>query len=82
MFDKHPTLKQFDERYKSIKNEILNPDSEEGFIYSYKIKGAIKIIDDSTDVEFDIIEITFGQLLGCGCPNELIIKVKQNDSNS
>jgi hypothetical protein len=51
----------------------------EGYIAVHKIIGEIYIqnVDPDNDSEYIIIGIDFSSLGGCGCPSDIIIKIKK-----
>jgi hypothetical protein len=79
-WDKEPTLKEFATAFNQYVDEtgVLCGDNPEGWIGSHKITGHIQVIDVSDDdVEYDIVGLDLNQLIGCGCPSDIVIKIKK-----
>ena len=78
-FDKEPTLKEFSEVFNKYLNDVGCMDSEKGWIGSHKIVGDVRvyITDEDDDTAFEIVGIEMDQLMGCGCPSGILIKIKK-----
>ena len=77
-----PTLKQFATTFDDYVKEIGCMDNENGYIASHKIVGRIRVEDDTDDVEYEIVGLDIGQLIGCGCWSDIIIKIKRVNNES
>lgn len=78
-WNKEPTLVEFYKTLELYVKEIMNPNDPEEFIYSHKIKGDIRIYldDDDDETAYEITGLDLEQLIGCGCPVGISIKIKK-----
>ena len=76
-FDKPPTLKEFSYYFNKYLDDIGCANNPEGYIASHKIVGGIRVYDEDDETDFEIVGIDFEQLMGCGCPSDIIIKIKK-----
>ena len=80
-WDKEPTLKEFVTIFDDYVKEIDCMNNEDGYISAHKIVGRIRIEDDSDDEsEYEIVGLDIGQLMGCGCWADIVIRVKRGES--
>ena len=78
-WEKEPTLAEFAKTFDLYVKEIMNDNDPDEFIYSHRIKGDIRVCndDDDDDSGFQIVGLELDQLIGCGCPAGIVIKVKK-----
>lgn len=78
-FDKHPTLKEFADGFNKYLDYVGCMDNEEGYMGSHKIISEVRIydIDENDDTAYEIVGLDIGQLMGCGCEADIIIKIKK-----
>lgn len=76
-WDTTPTLKDFDDTYMGYMEDIGGVrTTPTGYIAAHDIVGSITVWDDD-DVAYDITGLEVDQLIGCGCPSGIIIKIKR-----
>ena len=78
-YTREPTLKEFAETFNQYLDDIGCMDNDEGYIGSHKIVGTIRLynVDPNDDTDFEIVGLEMGQLMGCGCPADIIINIKR-----
>lgn len=77
-WEKPPSLKQFTDTFNDYVKEIGCMDNTEGYIASHKIVGGICVEDvGDDDAVYQIVELDIGQLGGCGCWSDIVIKIKR-----
>ena len=78
-WDKQPTLKDFANAFADYLNDIGCMDNPAGWMGSHKIVSDIRVrIDDpNDDTDYEVCGLEFDQLMGCGCPSDLVIKIRK-----
>ena len=76
-WDKEPTLKVFSGAFQLYLKEIGCLDNEAGWIGSHHIVGGIRIENEDEDTEYEICGLEYDQLMGCGCPSDIVIKIRK-----
>lgn len=75
-------VKDFAETVASIANEVSCDGGTS--IASHKIRSSVRVLvdgDDNEDAEYDLVEVEPSMLLGCGCWDGVILRVKRTVPN-
>ena len=78
-WDKEPTLREFANKFQDYLNDIGCMDNEAGWIGSHHIIGGIRIEteDSDDDTAYEICGLEYDMLMGCGCPSDIVIKIRK-----
>jgi hypothetical protein len=78
-WDKEPKLKEFAEAFADYLNDVGCMDNPDGWMGSHKIVSRINILceDEDDDTSYEVCGLEFDQLMGCGCPSDITIKIRK-----
>ena len=80
-WDKEPKLKEFAETFADYLNDVGCMDNPDGWMGSHKIVSDIRVEmedqADDDDTDYEICGLRFEQLMGCGCPSDITIKIRK-----
>jgi hypothetical protein len=78
-WDKEPKLKEFAEEFARYLNDVGCMDNPDGWMGSHKIVSRINILceDADEDIEYEVCGLEYDQLMGCGCPSDITIKIRK-----
>ena len=78
-WDKEPNLKDFATVFQEYLDDIGCMDNEQGWIGSHKIVGTIRVYNDdpNDDTAYEIVGLDMDGLGGCGCPADIVIRIKK-----
>ena len=80
-WDKEPKLKEFAETFEQYLDDVGCMDNPDGWMGSHKIVSRIRIEmedqADDDDTDYEICGLTFEQLMGCGCPSDITMKIRK-----
>lgn len=74
-----PSLKTFAEKFNEYLKDVGCMNNESGWIGSHKIVGGIRVfdVDEDDDTAYEVCGLEYDMLMGCGCPSDIVIKIKK-----
>ena len=73
IFEKGPTLKEFMDPLTEYISDLMSPD---GNIMSHTFPAGIQIEDEEGN-DYSITQMYTYHLGGCGCPSDIVIRIKK-----
>lgn len=74
------TIKEFLDEFKKVANECSADGENVNSHHGIKSTVKVCVYDDSNGVcysDYEIVEISFDSMMGCGCWSDVVIKVKK-----
>ena len=83
-WDKEPKLKEFAETFADYLKDVGCMDNPEGWMGSHEIVSRINVlcVDEDEDIGYEVCGLEYDQLMGCGCPADITIKIRKVNDNT